>query len=100
MRNDDPDPWSRLAGVARRAPAPGPAALPPGFAARVAAAWKDARTTETSLQTLWLRLALRFAVPSMALALVALAVVRPTDLPLDDPAFAAVDSLNRLAFDL
>jgi hypothetical protein len=90
----------RLVGVARRAPAPGPAAAPPGFATRVAAAWEETRTTEVSLQTLWFRLALGFAVPSMALALLALGFALPTDLPLDDPAFAAVDSFNRLALDL
>ncbi|MCC6356885.1 MAG: hypothetical protein IT577_23615 [Verrucomicrobiae bacterium] len=92
MRDRRIDRWVALGAMARRAPGLTEAdEAPPGFATRVVARWRAARQEDP-----WLRMAPRFAVPALALALLAIAAVGTGPVVPDDPGVATARQLNEL----
>ena len=84
-----PDPWLKLVAAARRAPADEPAALPLGFATRVAAQGLAQRRAPADFFGLWaaraLLLALAVMLSSAAVSYPTLAGNSTNDDELDDP---------------
>lgn len=97
MRDRQNDPWEALSAMARVAPALAGAdeEVPLGFATRVVARWRSDRQEDA-----WLRLAPRFAVPALVLAILTFALVGPGPVVPDDPAVATARQLNELFLDL
>jgi hypothetical protein len=92
-----PDPWLKLVAAARRAPAEEPAALPVGFATRVAAQGLAQRREPGDFLGLWawraLALALVVMVSSAAVSYPTLAGTNSADDDLDDPVTELVAQL-------
>lgn len=92
-----PDPWLKLVAAARRAPAEESAALPVGFATRVAAQGLAQRREAGDFLGLWawraLALALVVMVSSAAASYPALAGTSSADDDLDDPVAELVAQL-------